>query len=66
MNTRAGMTKKTVKVRGRTGTATMDITIPAAVSREHGIEQGDVFAIETETDDEERLVLKYTRVYDGE
>ena len=59
------MTKKTVKVRGRTGTATMDITIPAAVSRKHGIEQGDVFAIESETDDQERLVLKYTRVYDG-
>ncbi|GAB3669967.1 hypothetical protein [Halopiger thermotolerans] len=60
------MTKKTVKVRGRTGTATMDITIPAAVSREYDIDQGDVFAIETGTDDEGRLVLEYTRVYDGE
>lgn len=59
------MTKKTVKVRGRNGTATMDITVPAAVSRAYDIEQGDVFAIETETDDEGRLVLKYTRVYDG-
>lgn len=57
------MAKKTVKVRGRDGTATMDISIPAAVVREFDIEQGDVFAVETETDEEGRLVLKYTRVY---
>lgn len=60
------MAKKTVKVRGREGTATMDISIPAAITREHEVERGDVFAIEADTDDEGRLVLRYTRVYDGE
>ncbi|MXV61601.1 hypothetical protein GS429_05880 [Natronorubrum sp. JWXQ-INN-674] len=60
------MTKKTVKVRGRKGTATMDISIPASVTREHDIERGDVFAIETEEDNKGRTVLKYTCVYDGD
>lgn len=58
--------KKTVKVRGREGTATMDISIPASVTREYDVEQGDVFALETDLDDEGQLVLTYTRVYAGE
>ncbi|ELY83762.1 MULTISPECIES: hypothetical protein [Natrinema] len=60
------MVKKTVKVRGRKGTATMDLSIPAAITREFDIERGDVFAVETDTDEKDRLVLQYTRVYDGE
>lgn len=60
------MAKKTVKVRGRDGTATMDISIPAGITREYNIEQGDVFSIETDTDEKDRLVLRYTRVYSGE
>lgn len=60
------MVKKTVKARGREGTATKDISIPAGISREHDVELGDVFAIDAETDDQGRLTLTYTRVYDGE
>lgn len=60
------MAKKTVKVRGREGTATMDISIPAAITREFDIERGDVFSVETGTDETGRLVLRYTRVYNGE
>lgn len=60
------MAKKTVKVRGREGTATMDLSIPASISREYDVEQGDVFTIESETDDNGQLVLVYTRVYAGE
>jgi hypothetical protein len=60
------MAKKTVKVRGRKGTATMDISIPAQITREHEVERGDVFTIDTSMDDEGRLVLQYTRVYSGE
>lgn len=41
------MAKKTVKVRGRKGTATMDISIPAQITREHEVERGDVFTIDT-------------------
>lgn len=60
------MAKKTVKVRGREGTATMDISIPAAITREFDIERGDVFSVETGTDEKDRLVLRYSRVYNGE
>lgn len=60
------MAKKTVKARGREGTATMDLSIPAQVTREHDVEPGDVFAIDIETDERGQLVLKYTRVYGAE
>lgn len=60
------MTKKTVKARGRRGTATMDLSIPAEVSREYDIDAGDVFAVEVATDDDDQPVIRYTRVYDGE
>lgn len=60
------MTKKTVKARGRRGTATMDLSIPAEVSREYDIDAGDVFAVDVTTDEASQLVIRYTRVYDGE
>lgn len=59
------MVEKTVKARGREGTATMDISIPAAITREFDVERGDVFSVETKTDEKGRLILQYTRVYDG-
>ncbi len=59
------MAKKTVKARGRDGTATMDLSIPANVSRSHDVEPGDVFTIEAESNEEGQLVLTYTRVYEG-
>lgn len=60
------MTEKTVKARGRKGTATLDISIPAAVTREFDVEQGDVFAVRVTEDEEGRLQVTYTRVYSGE
>ena len=59
------MAEKTVKVRGRDGTATMDISIPASVTRDFDIEQGDVFSVETQTDEKDRLTITYTRVFSG-
>lgn len=59
------MTKKTVKARGRRGTATMDLSIPAEVSREYDIDPGDVFAVDVGVDDDDQPVIRYTRVYDG-
>ncbi|MFC7140772.1 AbrB/MazE/SpoVT family DNA-binding domain-containing protein [Halosimplex aquaticum] len=56
------MPKKTVAVRGREGTSTKDISIPAGVAREHDIEIGDEFAIDTTTDGDGRLVVRYTRL----
>lgn len=60
------MAKKTVKVRGREGTATKDISIPASVAREFNVELGDVFAVDTEHNEENQLVITYTRVYEGD
>lgn len=34
-----------VKVRGRHGTKTLDITIPAKISKEYDIQAGDVFKV---------------------
>ncbi|MFB6197432.1 MAG: hypothetical protein ABEI52_04070 [Halobacteriaceae archaeon] len=59
------MARKTVKARGREGTSTKDLSIPAAVTREYDVQPGDVFTIDAETDDEGQLVLRYTRVFDG-
>ncbi|WP_436925192.1 hypothetical protein [Halosimplex amylolyticum] len=56
------MPKKTVAVRGREGTSTKDISIPAGIAREHDIEIGDEFAIDTTTDENGRLVVRYTRL----
>ena len=44
----------------------MDLSIPAEMSREYDIETGDVFAIDVTVDDDDRPVLRYTRVYAGE
>ncbi|WP_415379683.1 AbrB/MazE/SpoVT family DNA-binding domain-containing protein [Halosimplex sp. TS25] len=56
------MPKKTVGVRGRDGTSTKDISIPAGIAREHDIEIGDEFAIDTARDENGRLVVRYTRL----
>lgn len=56
------MSKMTVAARGRDGTSTMDISIPAGIAREHEIEIGDEFAIDAATDEDGRLVLRYTRL----
>lgn len=56
------MPKKTVTVRGREGTSTKDISIPAGIARDHDIDPGDEFAIDTATDEDGVLVLRYRRV----
>lgn len=54
--------ERTVKVRGRDGTSTKDISIPARVARDADIDPGDEFAVTTTRDEEDRLVIEYTRV----
>ncbi len=54
----------TVKARGRQGTASLDLTIPAEYSREHGINEGDVFLVEVNEEDE--LVISYERIHEAE
>ena len=55
----------TVKARGRHGTESLDLTIPAELKREHGITRGDVFLVEIE-DTEDGLTLHYDRIHQAE
>lgn len=54
-----------VKARGRHGTSSLDLTIPAELKREYGISKGDVFIVEVEKEAEE-LSITYERVHQAE
>ena len=53
-----------VKARGRHGTESLDLTIPAELKREHGISEGDVFVVTVS--DEEEIVIDYERIHDAD
>ena len=55
----------TVKARGRHGTESLDLTIPAELKREHEITKGDVFLVEVDEDDE-GLTIEYERIHNTE
>lgn len=57
-------TPQTVKARARGGANSLDLTLPAKVAKEFGVEPGDVFALEVKERDG-KLVVCYTRVYGG-
>lgn len=54
-----------VKARGRHGSPSLDLTIPAELKREHNISEGDVFIVEVE-DDENELSIVYKRIHSAE
>lgn len=56
------MTNNIVKVRGRQGTKSLDITIPARLSEEFNIEAGDLFKVKISNDDE-KLIITYELIY---
>lgn len=56
---------QTVKARSRGGAPSLDLTVPAQVARDQGVQPGDVFALDV-TNKGGRLVLTYTRVYGGQ
>ena len=55
------MTGNIVKVRGRQGTKSLDLTIPAKLSAEHNIRPGDLFKVEIINGDE--ITIKYQLIY---
>lgn len=55
------MEKYTVKVRGRYGTSSFDITIPAKIARKYNIKHGDIFEVTVENKD--NLKITYTLIY---
>ncbi len=56
------MTDKVVKVRGRHGTKSLDITIPAELSKKFDINAGDLFKVKV-INDEESITINYQLVY---
>lgn len=53
---------QTVKARSRQGAISLDLTIPAKICREYGLQASDVFTVE-ETEEDKCLVLKYVKIY---
>ncbi len=54
----------TVKARGRQGTESLDLTIPAELKREHGISEGDVFLVSVNSDGS--LSIDYERIHESD
>lgn len=50
-----------VKARTHHGSESLDITIPAEIKREYGINSGDIFVVTAADDDE--LILKYKKIF---
>lgn len=57
------MTDNIVKVRGRQGTRSLDITIPAELSKEYDIKAGDLFKVTVSNDNDEITVITYELIY---
>lgn len=55
------MTEDIVKVRGRQGTKSLDITIPAKLSKEFNINAGDLFKVNILNED--TIIIKYELIY---
>lgn len=56
------MTEKIVKVGGRHGTKSLDITIPAELSEKFDINAGDLFKVKIIKDDDS-LTINYQLIY---
>ena len=56
------MTDNIVKVRGRQGTNSLDITIPAKLSEEFDIHAGDLFKVDISSDNDV-TIIKYELIY---
>lgn len=55
------MSDDIVKVRGRQGTKSLDITIPAKLSKEFNINAGDLFKVNIIN--ENTIIIKYELIY---
>lgn len=56
------MTDNIVKVRGRQGTKSLDITIPAKLSEEFNIDAGDLFKVNV-SKEKESIIITYELIY---
>lgn len=56
------MVNNIVKVRGRQGTKSLDITIPVKLSKKYNISEGDLFKVSI-NDDGDVIKLVYELIY---
>lgn len=56
------MNRSIVKVRGRQGTKSLDITIPAKLSEEFEINAGDLFKVDV-SNDKDIIIITYKLIY---
>lgn len=54
-----------IKARERTGTSSLDLTLPAKLKKKHDINKGDVFKVDT-IDDNGQLKIVYTLIFKNE
>jgi hypothetical protein len=52
-----------VRARGRQGTKSLDLTIPAQLARVNGIRPGDIFIVNAVQDKNGGVSIHYKRVY---
>lgn len=55
-----------VKARVHHGSQSLDLTIPAELSRQLGISPGDLFIVEAEENEEGSLLIEYERVHEAD
>lgn len=62
LNINKVMKNYTVKARQRQGTKSIDLTLPADISKEYSITRGDIFKIDPVFEND-TLKLEYTLIY---
>lgn len=60
------MSPRVVKARSRQGTKSLDLTVPVKIATEMNIREGDIFLIEVSKDKEDKLIIIYTRIFNGD
>lgn len=54
-----------IKARSRQGTKSLDLTIPVKVTKEMNIKEGDVFVVQACKNEDGKLEITYTRIYNA-
>lgn len=59
------VTVQTIKARSRSGTKSLEVTIPVKIVNEYDIHEGDVFSVESDVVDG-KLIIRYKRQFSQE
>lgn len=56
------MENYTVKAREHPGTNSLDLTLPAKITKKYNLSKGDIFKVEV-LEENDTLIIKYTLIY---